>query len=83
VDLLKEFGKKNLLNTKGSLHLIDRNSQTTFSIFQINFSRINSSPFIVMFLCRYGLFLRIPSINIDDFISNCMNVYKITSYDMN
>jgi hypothetical protein len=35
-----------------------------------------------MFLRIYGLFLRIPSINMDDFISNCMNVQKMTSYDM-
>jgi hypothetical protein len=36
MDLLKEFGKKNLLNTRSSLHLIDRNSQTTFSEFKLN-----------------------------------------------
>jgi len=75
MDLLKEFGKKTLLNTRSSLHLIAKNSQTTFPEL-IKFSRINFSPFIVMFLCIYGLFLRIPSIYMDDFISNCMNVYR-------
>jgi hypothetical protein len=37
MDLLKEFGEKNLLNTKCSLHLIDRNSQTTFPYFKLTY----------------------------------------------
>jgi hypothetical protein len=36
MDLLKEFWKKNLLNTRSSSHLIDRNSQTTFPEFKLN-----------------------------------------------